>query len=50
MKLAGRLKLNKIMPMRPYKILEPLQNYHLEATTRGEKEMARAFTENVSPA
>lgn len=50
MKLAGRLKLNKIMPMRPYKILEPLQNYNLGATTREEKEMAKAFRENVSPA
>jgi esterase/lipase len=50
MKLAGKLKLNKIMPMRPYKILEPLQNYNLGATTREEKEMAKAFRENVSPA
>jgi pimeloyl-ACP methyl ester carboxylesterase len=49
MKLAGRLKLNKLMPMRSYKILEPIQNYNLGATTREEKEMARVFRENVSP-
>jgi pimeloyl-ACP methyl ester carboxylesterase len=49
MKLAGRLKLNKLMPMRSYKILEPIQNYNLGAKTREEKEMARVFRENVSP-
>ncbi len=49
MKLAGRLKLNKLMPMRSYKILEPIQNYNLGATTREEKEMANAFRQNVSP-
>ena len=48
MKLAGRLKLNRLMPMRSYKILEPLQNYNLGATTPEEKEMARTFRENVS--
>ena len=36
--------------MRSHKILEPLQNYNLEATAREEKEMAIAFRENVSPA
>ena len=48
MKLAGRLKLNRMMPMRSYKILEPLQNYNLGAKSPEEKEMARAFRENVS--
>jgi esterase/lipase len=48
MKLAGRLKLNKLMPMRPYKILEPLQNYNLGASTPEEKEMANTFRKNVS--
>lgn len=48
MKLAGKLRLNKIMPLRPYKILEPLQNYNLGAKTPEEKEMARTFREKVS--
>jgi esterase/lipase len=49
MKLAGRLKLNKLFPMRPNKLFEPIQNYNLGATTAEEKEMARTFRENVSP-
>jgi esterase/lipase len=48
MKLAGRLKLNRLIPMRPYKFFEPIQNYNLGATTKEEKEMARTFRENVS--
>jgi pimeloyl-ACP methyl ester carboxylesterase len=43
MKLAGKLRLNKIMPMRPYKILEPLQNYNLGATTLGGKRNGKSF-------
>lgn len=48
MKMAGRLKLNKLVPMRPYKFFEPIQNYNLGATTPEEKEMARTFRQNVS--
>ena len=48
MKLAGKLKLNRVMPMRPYKIFEPLQNYNLGAKSPEEKEMANAFRKNVS--
>jgi pimeloyl-ACP methyl ester carboxylesterase len=48
MKLAGKLKLNKLIPMRPYKFFEPIQNYNLGANTPEEKEMARTFRQNVS--
>jgi len=48
MKLAGKLKLNRLMPLRPYKIFEPLQNYNLGAKSPEEKEMARTFRRNVS--
>jgi pimeloyl-ACP methyl ester carboxylesterase len=48
MKLAGKLKLNKLIPMRPYKFFEPIQNYNLGAYTPEEKEMARTFRKNVS--
>ncbi len=48
MKIVGKLRLNRLMPLRQYKILEPLQNYNLGATTLEEKEMAKYFRQNVS--
>jgi esterase/lipase len=48
MKMAGKLKLNKLIPMRPYKFFEPIQNYNLGAKTAEEKGMARTFRQNVS--
>ena len=49
MKLAGKLKLNKIVPVKSYDILEPVQNHFIGATTQKEKEMVRTYRKNVSP-
>ena len=49
MKGAGKLKLNKIIPLRPYKILEPLENYNMGVTNAEEKEMVGRYRKNVEP-
>lgn len=37
MQLAGRLKLNRLMPMRSFKLIEPLENFNLGVKTKEEK-------------
>ncbi len=49
MKGAGKLKLNKIIPLRPYKILDPLENYNMGVTNAEEKEMVGRYRKNVEP-
>jgi pimeloyl-ACP methyl ester carboxylesterase len=41
MKGVGKLKLNKVVPVRSYKLTEFIQNYFLGANSREEKEMVR---------
>ena len=48
MRVAGKLKLNRIIPMRPYKILESLQNKRMGVTTLAEKEMVNKYRKNTS--
>src|SRR5690349_17938311 len=43
MKAAGLLGLNKIFPMKSYKITEPLQNRFIGVTTPDEKEMVNHY-------
>jgi pimeloyl-ACP methyl ester carboxylesterase len=43
MRAAGKLKLNKIIPVRSFKITERLDNNRLGATNEEEREMARAY-------
>jgi pimeloyl-ACP methyl ester carboxylesterase len=40
MKLAGRLKLNKMVPLKSFKVMEPVQNYKLGVTNEEERRMA----------
>lgn len=49
MKIVAKTRVNKIYPMRGNKITEPLQNYFLGATSKEEKEMARAYRKNANP-
>ena len=46
-KCCGYLKLNKIFPLKSYKIFEPIQNYNLGVATEEEKIMVRNFRKNV---
>jgi pimeloyl-ACP methyl ester carboxylesterase len=47
MKTAGRLRLNRIFPMRPYKFIEPIQNRNLGIKTPEDLELVRSYRRNV---
>ena len=47
MKLTSRLRLNKIIPMRPFKILEPIENYNLGVETKEEKKLVKEYRQNI---
>ena len=47
MHLSGRLKLNKFLPMRPFKIIEPLEDYNLGVETPEERELVHAYRKNL---
>ena len=49
MKWAGKLKLNKLLPMRSYKILEPIQNITMGVETKEDIAMVNNYRKNVSP-
>ena len=48
MRVAGLLKLNRLIPVRPYKILESLQNKRMGVTTIAEKELVNDYRKNTS--
>ncbi len=48
MKIAGKLRLNKLIPMKPYPILEPLENYNLGVQTKEEKELLKEYRKNLN--
>jgi len=48
MRLAGKLKLNKIFPMRSFKLIESLENYNLGIETSEEKEMVNQYRKNIN--
>jgi len=48
MRIAGKLHLNKMIPMKPYPILEPLENYNLGAETKEEKQLLREYRKNLN--
>ena len=47
MKLTAWLHLNQIIPMRPYKILEPIENYNLGVETKEEKELVKEYRQKI---
>lgn len=48
MKIAGTLHLNRLIPMRPYSILEPLENYNLGVETKEEKRLVKEYRKNLN--
>ena len=48
MKVAGKLRLNHLFPLRPYSFLEPLENYNLGAQTPEEKQLLREYRKNLN--
>ena len=49
MKTVGFFRLNRILPMRPFKFIEPIQNRNLGITTKEEIELVRSYRRNASP-
>lgn len=49
MKIAGKLKLDKIFPLRPSKLLAPLENYNLGVKTPEEKKLVESYRKNIDP-
>jgi len=47
-KLSGQLRLNKIFPMKSFRIIEPLENYNLGVETIEEKEMVHFYRKNIN--
>ncbi|HEY5370325.1 MAG TPA: alpha/beta hydrolase [Hanamia sp.] len=48
MRIAGTLRLNRLIPMKPYPILEPIENYNLGVETKEEKELLREYRHNLN--
>lgn len=47
MRLSGKLKLDKIFPMRSFKFFEPLENYNLGVETETEKILVAGYRRNI---
>jgi hypothetical protein len=47
MKLAGKLRLNRLFPMRSFKLIEPLEDYNLGVKTKEEKQMVHDYRKNI---
>jgi pimeloyl-ACP methyl ester carboxylesterase len=48
MKLTSALNLNRLIPMKPYTILEPIENYNLGVETKEEKELLREYRHHLN--
>lgn len=48
MKLTSILNLNRLIPMKPYPILEPIENYDLGVETIEEKKLVREYRKNLN--
>ena len=49
MKMAGNLKLNKLIPMKPYSFISKIGNRRLGVTNADEQKMVEAFRNSVDP-
>ena len=47
MKLTSLLNLNRLIPMKPYSILEPLENYNLGVKDKEQKKLLREYRKNL---
>ena len=48
MKLCGKLNLDKLFPMRSFRLIEPLENYNLGLETQSERDMVNHYRRNVN--
>lgn len=49
MKVAGKIKLNKVLPVKSYKFTEKIDNRRLGVSTEAEKIMVRAYRKKADP-
>ena len=49
-RMIGKSRLNKVLPLKPYPFLEPIENYNLGVINEEEKTLAREFRQTVNPA
>mgnify|MGYP001792593276 FL=1 len=49
MRISGKLKLNRLFPMRSFKLIEPMENYNLGVETKEEKDMVHVYRKNIDP-
>lgn len=47
MRLAGKLRLNRILPMRSFKLIEPWENYNLGVESASEKKLVSTYRQNI---
>jgi hypothetical protein len=47
MQLSGKLKLNRLFPMRSFRLIEPLENYNLGLKGKAETEMVNDYRKNL---
>lgn len=47
MQLAGKLKLNRLLPMRPARWMQPIENYNLGVVSKEEKQMVNDYRKQV---
>ena len=49
MRISGKLKLNRLFPMRSFKLIEPIEDYNLGVSSKEEKEMVHYYRKNIDP-
>lgn len=48
MKVTSALNLNRLIPMKPYPILEPIENYNLGVEDKEQKQLLREYRQNLN--
>lgn len=48
MRFAAKAHLNKIIPLRPYSFLEPIENYNLGVQNEEEKKLVREYRQHIN--
>ncbi len=48
MRLSGKLKINRLFKMKPYKMLQPLQDYNLGINTSEEKKLVHEYRKTAN--
>ena len=49
MKIAGKIKLNKLIPSKSYQFTEKIDNNRLGVSTKEERDMVRIYRKNADP-